>query len=387
MLESLIGFLTTIIPTIFVGWSIPIVYICLCLISGYARRRCEAKIPDRIEPRPCVPSLHPVMLSALQFHGETASQNYSNTLCAALAGVVHLIGRGKVACTETVPPPEDEAPSPFVERRRRRARMTARDEVAHAFGADVLLARRDADDGDRCDARTLELFMPDDARTISVEGICQLPRTHDDLYRRIRTFLDPFEDELVAMGLLRRSGILTQVAFGSLTSVLAAASCILEPAAVLEDPDPAFVPFALVLMLAVMLCRALAVDRGPTLTPEGAGILSDGLATVAWGETLSRMGAEPLVDAPPMADVPDLLATLLAMGHPGLAADLAGRVELSLSQKETPPGSPRDTSRAKEAVLFCARRTRSVHGDVKMRTSPACRIFDDLERHCSSMSS
>lgn len=148
MLESLIDFLTTTIPTIFVGWSIPIVYICLCLISGYARRRREAKIPDRIEPRPCVPSLHPVMLSALQFHGETASQNYSNTLCAALAGIVHLIGRGKVACTETVPPPEDEAPSPFVERRRRRARMTARDEVAHAFGADVLLARRDADDGD-----------------------------------------------------------------------------------------------------------------------------------------------------------------------------------------------------------------------------------------------
>lgn len=104
MLESLIGFLTTTIPTIFVGWSIPIVYICLCLISGYARRRREAKIPDRIEPRPCVPSLHPVMLSALQFHGETASQNYSNTLCAALAGIVHLIGRGKVACTETVPP-------------------------------------------------------------------------------------------------------------------------------------------------------------------------------------------------------------------------------------------------------------------------------------------
>lgn len=273
MLESLIGFLTTTIPTIFVGWSIPIVYICLCLISGYARRRREAKIPDRIEPRPCVPSLHPVMLSALQFHGETASQNYSNTLCAALAGIVHLIGRGKVACTETVPPPEDEAPSPFVERRRRRAGMTARDEVARAFGADVLLARRDA------------------------------------------------------------------------------------------------------------------VDRGPTLTPEGASILSDGLATVAWGETLSRMGAEPLVDAPPMADVPDLLATLLAMGHPGLAADLAGRVELSLSQKETPPGSPRDTSRAKAAVLFCARRTRSVHGDVKMRTSPACLIFDDLERHCSSMSS
>lgn len=272
MLESLIGFLTTTIPTIFVGWSIPIVYICLCLISGYARRRREAKMPDRIEPRPCVPSLHPVMLSALQFHGEAASQNYSNTLCAALAGVAHLIGRGKVACTETAPPPEDEAPSPFVERRRRRARVTARDEVAHAFGADVLLARRDADDRDRCDARTLELFMPDDARTISVEGICQLPRTHDDLYRRIRTFLDPFEDELVAMG------------------------------------------------------------------------------------------------------------------HPGLA-DLAGRVELSLSQKETPPGSPRDTSRAKAAALFCARRTRSVHGDVKMRTSPACLIFDDLERHCSSMSS
>lgn len=91
------------------------------------------------------------------------------------------------------------------------------------------------------------------------------------------------------------------------------------------EPDTRLVPVAIVLFLAVMICRAILVDLGLRLTPEGARVLGTVDANVRWVEAALHGGPSALHGLGG-AQAADLLAALVTVGCHGLAADLADRL-------------------------------------------------------------
>ena len=116
--------------------------------------------------------------------------------------------------------------------------------------------------------------------------------------------------------------------FAPFISFALSAWCVIGPVVAVPDPDTRLVPVAIVLFLAVMICRAVLVDLGLRLTPDGARVLGTVDANVRWAEAALHGGPSALHG---LGDVQtaDLLAALVAVGCHELAADLADRLVAS----------------------------------------------------------
>ena len=169
-------------------------------------------------------------------------------------------------------------------------------------------------------------------------------------YRRLRGFLEGCVDDLCSAGLARRPGPLARLVFNPFVNFLVCIWCVFGPAAALADPDPMLAAVSVGLIVAVMVFRALFVDLGLRLTPEGVQVLAHASANVRWAEEAIRGGgasARRLAGERAAA----LLAVLLAMGRCDLAADLADLL-VRLGDADEPDDL--------QAASFCAR---SPYGD------------------------
>ena len=144
----------------------------------------------------------------------------------------------------------------------------------------------------------------------------------------LKHFLGCYDDELCGAGLATRPGPLLQLVFAPFISFALSAWCVIGPVVAVPDPDTRLVPVAIVLFLAVMICRAVLVDLGLRLTPDGARVLGTVDANVRWAEAALHGGPSALHG---LGDVQtaDLLAALVAVGCHELAADLADRLVAS----------------------------------------------------------
>lgn len=389
--------LAAMLISLAIAWGVPVAYLLLCVISDRRSRARAVPLPADIDATPTAPNLHPVLLGALRCHDETSRGNESNAYETALGAVVAMIGRGELRFEDKAPRGAADAESTLLEddeegpvvaenHRRRRRRKAVRDERVHAFGAHLWLTRpsqeaRGASASDnrararsgseqQYDADALRLVMPPQASRANLE---ELYSRASDAYRPLGSFLVLMADDLVALGLTRRPGALYRIVFSWPITVFTCLWCLFGPALALLEPGTAGSAVACVMMIAVMLGRAMLVDLGTRLTPEGARVLAQGHANIRWAECLSR-GTIALPGRLSPDEVTRLLATLLAMGRHDLAGDVADCLMSSGYARVL------DSPHARQAIDFCMRRPYIDTSVMRKDLSPADLLIESIDK-------
>lgn len=370
----------------FLAWGPPVVYLLLCVIANRTAARRRIPVPNNLPPTPAPPDLHPVLLGALVNHSDSNVTNIENACEVAFAAIVRLVGRGGATFEERGhaerPLSEtEENTGPVAEsgrrRHRRSRRTTIADRLIHAYGSHLWITVTNREP-ERHDRDALELVMPPDARSASVEDL-YARMWHASSYDPLRHFLGSYDDELCEAGLATRPNPLLQLVFAPLISFALSAWCVLGPMVAVPEPDTRLVPAAIVLFLTVMICRAILVDLGLRLTPEGARVLGTVDANVRWVEAALHEGPSAFHDLGG-AQTADLLAALVAVGCHELAADLA---DCLVASGDMDGG---EGSAASQAARLCMRR-RYVDASTMRRDATVLDLLlkqvRDLERRLS----
>ena len=56
-------------PAGLLSWLVPFGYLALCITSRALRKRSEAVVPEDVDASPVPPSIHPILLGALEHRG------------------------------------------------------------------------------------------------------------------------------------------------------------------------------------------------------------------------------------------------------------------------------------------------------------------------------
>lgn len=394
MLPLLVSDAASAIYQLVVAWGIPVGYIICCVIQSRLSARSAIPVPDDLAPTFRVPDLDLTLLAALCCHEEFKARSETDAVQAALARVVLLISRGSLSFTRLTREQEEQRAAdaeeaseagPFVtsDRARRSRQQKDRgrkpvDQHLHEYGSSLLLSVRAHALAD-IDRRAIGLVMPPDSTSATVEELYLFARGDQDYqahYNELSDFLGQYAEDLLRAGLVRRAGALARMLFSMPVMMLVILSCIAMP--VLVDAEGVLAFVAVGLIIVVPIVRAVLVDMGMRLTPEGARILGQAEANIRFAEQVKN-GDVGLIREQSDNDIAAFLATLVALGRSGLAADVSerlvasGRVDLS------------ETTPLAQAVSFCTRRLYRADETVRMCYSPIDLVVKGVEKLVDSL--
>ena len=394
MLPPLVSGAVSAIHQLVVAWGIPVGYIICCIIQSRLSSRSAIPVPDDLAPAPRVPDLDLTLLAALRCHEEFKARSATDAVQAALARIVLLISRGNLSFTRLTREHEERRAAeaedaseagPFVTsdraRKSRRQKDHGRkpvDQDLHEYGSRLLLSVRAHALAD-IDRRAIDLVMPPGSTSATVEELYLFARggqDHQAHYDELSDFLGQYAEDLLRAGLVRRAGAPARMLFSMPVMMLVILSCIAVPVLVNAEGVLAFV--AVGLIIAVPIVRAVLVDMGMRLTPEGARILGQAEANIRFAEQVKN-GDVGLIRKQSDNDIAAFLATLVALGRSGLAADVSerlvasGRVDLS------------ETTPLAQAVSFCTRRLYRADETVRMCYSPIDLVVKGVEKLVDSL--
>ena len=367
------------------AWGIPIAYIVCCGIERRLSAHGDIPIPQDEAPSPRVPALHPTLLAALRCHSEFKTRSETDAVQAALARIVQLIARADLSFIELSPAQaerrertEDEADElqagPIVSeqrarrRERRHGRRATSSQPLRAYGGRPVL--------DDIDRGAVGLVMPPGTVSATVAQLCTFTDRVRERYTRLGGYLGRYTDDLCRAGLVEHPGLIPRILFSMPVMMLVTILGIALP--VTADIDGALAYGTVALLIAAFVARALLVDMGTRLMPEGARILGRAAANVRWAEIALR-GCEGRIDSLSDDEAVDLVAALIALDRRDLASDLAeqliadGRTNLS---EATPLA---------QAVSFCSRRPYSDASSMRTCASPIDLIVEAVEKFVHSM--
>lgn len=318
-------------PAGLLSWLVPFGYLTLCITSRALRKRSEAVVPEDVDASPVPPSIHPILLGALEHRGAPGSASRRGAIDSAVAGIVKLIGSGQLqlqvlAATpqhaierRLTAPEENESPIQTGGDAQRRIFGPRSAEQKHAydlFGEDVSLERIARDDASMqpFEVDALSFFLPPGTAALSLAEICWHSARLDYMGKRFKNFVRDQFPTLEASGLTRPAPLLERILRGPLAVALVFWCMFVMSGS-------AGAGAGVVGMLIIMVSTGALLSGAPMLTDAGARVLAEAQANVRWAEGVvrERWNARETLQANQLAG---LFASLTAQGYVELAADL-----------------------------------------------------------------
>ena len=318
-------------PTGLLAWLVPLGYLALCITSRALRKRREAVVPEDVGASPMPPSVHPILLGALEHRRAPGSASRRGAIDSAVAGIVKLIGSGQLqlqlhaatphhaAERRLAAPEENESPIHTGGDAQRRIFGPRSAEQKHAydlFGEDVSLERVAHDDASMqpFEVDALSFFLPQGTAALSLAEICWHSARLDYMGKRFKNFVRDQFPALEASGLTRPAPLLERILRGPLAVALVFWCMFVMSGS-------AGAGAGVVGMLIIMVSTGVLLSGAPTLTDAGARVLAEAQANVRWaaGAVRERWNARETLQANQLAG---LFASLTAQGYVELAADL-----------------------------------------------------------------
>lgn len=316
-------------PTGLLTWLVPFGYLVLCITSRALRKRREAVVPGDVDASPIPPSIHPILLGALEHRGAPGSASRRGAIESAVAGIIKLIGSGQLqlhvatahhtAGRRPTVLEENESPIQTGGDARRRIfgpQSAERKQAYDLFGEDMSLERTAQGDASiqPFEVDALSFFLPQGTAALSLAEICLHSERLDYMGKRFENFVGDQFPALEASGLTHPASLLERILRGPLAVVLVFWCMFVMSGS-------AGAGSGVVGMLIIMISTGALLSGAPMLTDAGARVLAEAQANVRWAAAVvrERRNARETLQANQLAG---LFASLTAQGYVELAADL-----------------------------------------------------------------